>query len=324
LKSSDAHQRRAICIASSCAAQEKFARPADMLNLPLELRDQIYTELLCPPAGLKLQYDPKRKQVRRCLQQGSLENELEEDRAWPAILRVSRDVYEEARPILYGKPTFVIQAHPQSIFAFLQDLPQRNRETIRSLAFHEHIPLPSFVINFAWWRVLSPFLSKKMFLSTVTIRPSVEPSMFEEHTFEPAPTSFHASRDCWWPPARCFVSALMDGSLQELRLQYAAYRNPRTGQVAVFKSDIAFEDLFAIKMLRIPHGRSDEEDEVAKIEEMKETGSVGIKVRAYNNQIMKASQGRSLHSFTITRKDIEVGKGQQGLLLVLKRDQCQT
>lgn len=54
------------------------------------------------------------------------------------LLRVSRQIHEEAYPVLYGQSRFVIDASASSGLLFLDTLPGRYRSLIRSLGVADH------------------------------------------------------------------------------------------------------------------------------------------------------------------------------------------
>ncbi|KAI9657738.1 MAG: hypothetical protein M1821_002914 [Bathelium mastoideum] len=288
------------------------------LSLPRELREQVYHQLLCPRRGLLLQYDPESKRARHFKR--NIHDQVD-----PNILRVSRTIYEEALPVLYSSNTLNFQTSPQAILTFLQSSPIAS-SLLRSLTFHEPIPLPPFVVTFQPWRILSAYIASHLpALRTITIRPPLELGLFEPSTFHPAPTARHAPQDCWWPPARSLVAQLMDAhtSLDELRLWYTAYRHPKTGEEAVFRSEEEMkpEALYAVQMLRVPRGKEDEAEEEERLEGLKRTGMAGVRVRAYNEAVLRRGSERAKWDFTVTRRDEERedGEGPRSIVLVLRR-----
>ncbi|KAI9710715.1 MAG: hypothetical protein M1820_002548 [Bogoriella megaspora] len=224
------------------------------LQLPRELRDQIYRELLRPPSGLAISTVSRTKKAR-------YRPISSQDAIYPEILTACRQIYEEARLIFYESNTFYMRGHPQTFPYFFDSLSDQNRRVIRHIKFQDPIPLPSFVAAFQAWKDLLSYLFDTLRLRTITIHSIVESEMFEPGTYSPFPASIHPSGDCWWPPARYLVTKLMQHELEELRIRYLAYRNPWLDKVAEFKDNINIEKLFGIRMLRIPRTEGDEIEE---------------------------------------------------------------
>ena len=111
-------------------------------------------------------------------------------------------------------------------------------------------------------------------------------------------------------------------ALQELRLQYRAYRNPRTGEVASFRSkeDVDVEALFALRMLRIPRAMEEKMEEAEEIEGMQMIGSVGIRARAYNEEVSREGKSREKYRFTVTRQEGDYVGSLRSILLILRQD----
>ena len=119
------------------------------------------------------------------------------------------------------------------------------------------------------------------------------------------------------------MSCLMDPdtALEELRLEYEAYCNPRTGAVAVFRSEeeMDVEGLLAVRMLRVVRGEKDEWEEDGWLEGLKRTGSVGIRVRGYNEEVLRRAEGKAKHGFMVTRREGGEKSGNRSIQLVLRR-----
>lgn len=78
------------------------------------------------------------------------------------------------------------------------------------------------------------------------------------------------------------------------------------------------EKLFAVRMLRIPRTEADEVEEGEKLEELKTTGSVGIRVRAYNEEILRRGKEGESHGFTVTRREVDMVGGLRSVALLLR------
>ena len=217
-----------------------FDAEMSFLSLSLEIRENIYRELLCPPSGIHLHTPAqiKFKQDER--------NRAEIDTAKPAlskeeedenedeqegkcreviatvpipvsILSANRQISREATRILFRYNRFTCHLTVRRALDFLRDLDPHTREVIKDIGFGQS---SFFFVEdgnfFGHWRTLPKFIGEQMHVDTVTIAvpPSRSHEVIGKHEWDFE--SFY-----WWPALEALGGLLLEGRIRELRLGYA-------------------------------------------------------------------------------------------------------
>jgi hypothetical protein len=124
-----------------------FHKALPFLNLPREVRDQIYSYALLAPSNIK----PEPRPIHLL----SLEP-LSWKPLTPGLCLVNKQIYDEGIEVLYRKNTFCFQ-NPGELLWFEDQIGDRNRNLIRSLeivtsvfAANSLVPVPDLVAPCDW------------------------------------------------------------------------------------------------------------------------------------------------------------------------------
>jgi hypothetical protein len=277
-------------------------------DLPLELRDIIYSHLLYCPSGLffspAFSFSSPPSQHRSSYPVKGRNNALvkhetrrHSNEAWlpTSILYVSKQVHYEASEILYRQNNFIFQSPLQPISQFLTTLPLTVSSMIRHITFLKRSLMALHFDNFTAWRSLYPAL-QDMNLESVTVYPPLEVAMYNPHPAILFRAMFGEPNQFWWPALRFFVGLLMSSrhSLKSIRLNYPLTPTPIPAAVLSAEDlssspmsrtalkdqqNVNVEDLIIIQRLRVPRYADDSSEEADIYANLKASGPHGMFTR---------------------------------------------
>lgn len=269
---------------SSLCNQDVDARRMSLLGLPLEIRELIYQELLCPSQGIYLKHGGFKRYLRtnniqRYNQQEEIirwQRTLRDDEKNPEELKespigaedlgdaiavppsatsityVNRQISEEASRILYRRNRFRFDVAPVLILKFLKDPDNTLKQHIVEIGLEDWATASDSESMVQWWTRLFTFLRKRMHINTVTIK--VPHDMYQkinkDKYWEQGPRS---NLFGWWT-VDSFLDLLIDWKIKSLRLAYPGTYLENHCQE---KNTGVAEGFHAIRMLwNWPDGRS--------------------------------------------------------------------
>lgn len=258
------------------------------LNLPRELRDKIYEDLLYKPGGFYLK-------VRSG--QASIDTSL---------LYVNRQISAEAAETLYSANIFHVPSPLSHFVQWLSRLPRQHRQSIRRLEFPQRLFMPLLFNNVESWKQTLEIISGRspssgpapMQLTEVSVQVPLDFQLYEPSPALGMRKLLTNSEQFWWPVLKYFVGLLMEtpntsslldekyeakATLARLQLVYPHFENKGipSWQTPVFKSltgadAVHIEDLEAVRMLRVPRdGAEDQEAEDEVLVKMQRSGTRG-------------------------------------------------
>lgn len=221
-----------------------------LLGLPLEIRELIYQELLCPSQGIYSKHGGFKRYLRanniqRYNQQEEIiqwQRTLRDDEENPeelkkspigaedlgdaiaippiptSIMYVNRQISEEASRILYRRNRFRFDVAPVLILKFLRDPQNIMKTIIVDIGLEDWATASDSESMVQWWTRLFTFLRKHMHINKVTIK--IPHDLYHEINkdkfWEPGPRS---NMFGWWA-VELFLDLLIDRKIQSLRLAY--------------------------------------------------------------------------------------------------------
>lgn len=298
------------------------------LQLPREIRDLVYAELLAASGGILFspygfhQHGPPRLYhlKGRDASLARSETRRQASNAWlsTTILRVNRQVSEEAAEVLYGKNAFVFSAALVHTVQFFFALPAKHLRAIRHLTFQKRLFMPLYFDNSPSWEKLYPIIEQRMALDTVTLFPPLEPFMYDPSTTATPAWRLRTlladdAHQFWWPSAKFFASLLMshDHPLKKIRLVWPGFEDKGLAFPPRIKASLDVEALRVIQILRVPRREGDEVVEDGILESLKESGQHGAftrRVWADWHDTIEAREAEK-HAFVVRREKSGEGEG---------------
>jgi hypothetical protein len=212
-----------VATPSKASRKVKKEGPKSFMDLPRELRDQIYREMLAHAGPVKIQ-QPKFHLAVRSVPSLSV-----------AILRTTKQIYEEALRIMFSDNHFVLDLNMITAIDWLASLP-----TIKISGFVNEIGLSKAIMTgylrlelglFDSTRLRQDFIKKLVYdLNIKTINIEVPDQ------YKPSPSaataagipggnplaafSFRSRHDYSWSLTRELLDVLLEGGFKTLRLNY--------------------------------------------------------------------------------------------------------
>ena len=201
------------------------------LALSLEVREQIYQELLCPPGGIifKCDWSEWYSQIKPSLNRRDHYYQYSVGNAPPqrtylastihtAILYVSRQIYCEAFLVLYRSRKLTFNISAKAILNVLRAFPNPGQR-LRDIDFGYQATFSDDWSCWRYWTPLCRWLGRKdMHLSTVTIQvPPENSGAIDDYLAQNK--GFFGDRFYWDALHRLF-QLLMKGKIEKLRLKY--------------------------------------------------------------------------------------------------------
>ena len=132
-----------------------IVRTMSFLALSLEIRHQLYREILCLPEGIEIYLGSSKRDAlrkdRTCAQYLETDSSMPDDSGrhllprtevsafFPiSIIFVNHQIYAETLPMLYGTNKFTFNVNPHRITRFLKSLSPSARSVIKDLEFNSN------------------------------------------------------------------------------------------------------------------------------------------------------------------------------------------
>lgn len=193
-------------------------------SLSREIRDLIYHALLCPPDGVHLHSDYKRrmgngavaKTTSRSINGYYYTRKGAYEHVPPAIFCVNHQISQEVSEVFYRFNRFTFDSHARAALKFLKCLRPSSRQRIRDIAFACKSTSAKESDNTHFWEAVSEFIARHMSLRSVTIEVPHGYNYELDSTKEarPAPDE----NWYWWPAVRLMAELLLAGKIGELRI----------------------------------------------------------------------------------------------------------
>ena len=162
-------------------------------DLPLELRDIIYSHLLHCPSGLFFspafnfsnppENPPPQYSIKgRNNALAKHETRRHAHEAWlpTSILYVSKRVHFEAAEVLYRQNNFIFGSPLQPVAQFLTTLPNSYLSMMRHVTLLKRGLMALYYDNFNAWCAMYPIF-ESMDLDSITIYPPIETALYNPH-----------------------------------------------------------------------------------------------------------------------------------------------
>ena len=209
-----------------------------LLALSVEVREEIYRQLLCPPKGIRLECMSYERSERKWqeLYGGArgkgAESDLSEDyeeEVWynkpvaavpvqTPILYVNRQISGEAFPVLFRHNRFTFDVSPKAALLFLKKVYSYTQRPIKEIGFaHNSTSADDGDCKKGWDRLIT-FIGQEVRIENITIQVPQDLShkAYKENMKERAPDG----EWFWWPAVHSLLGLLLKGKILSLRLRY--------------------------------------------------------------------------------------------------------
>ena len=228
------------------------------LSLPLEIREEVYREVLCPPGGIDLEYSGKQlpsigsqsgaphhaSTNVNAVSRNDYGDEKEIYRVAArqpfsaAILLVNSQVSQEATPVLFRHNRFNFDVSARHIHEFLVDRCPETKYLIRDIGFGPKSTNPFDDSCRDWWGELSRWilpqhsddtrlsgqlgklLGRFLHLDRLTFMVPQDLNC-EVEGYQRIARMFSPDLIFWWPALDVALLLLLRGRIQVLRLKYS-------------------------------------------------------------------------------------------------------
>lgn len=225
-------------------------------DLSVELREQVFRELLCPPGGLQLQPMNSDRLERKKSNsmvtdpyddgpywetighhyEGDQEDEncnidvrdLRDAVAAPSlptsILYVNRQIPQEAARVLYRYNQFMFNVSEYYVLKFFRDSYPHARELVRDIGLSQWSVDVGNGGPTGYWGPLRTFICSRMNINTITITMPQESMHNHDKSKEQGLRTWRRglASDWAWSSVESLCTLLLVGKLQQLRLVYTS------------------------------------------------------------------------------------------------------